>query len=176
MEEEKQNNFNEEEQEETRDPGDVLLGWEVPEYEQPPKSRTWYLAAGLAGLAGLIYALFTSNFLFALIIIIAAVILILTEGQEPQRVAISLTDEGLILGKRFYDYDEFKNFSIVYKPKQDVKNLYFEFHNFFRHRITIPLEDVNPVKVRDILADYLPEDTERTDPPLSEQLSRMLKI
>src|SRR6056297_4037565 len=175
MEEENKNNAIEPQEEEQGTEED-LLTWVVPEFDTPPKTKKWYIVAGFLALLVLIYAIYTSNFLFALIIIIAGVILVLSEGQKAQKVTVSLTEEGLILGRKFYDYDEFKNFAIVYKPKQGTKNLYFEFQNFFRHRITIPLEDMNPLTVQEILSDYLEEDTDRTDPPLSEQISQLLKL
>ncbi len=153
-----------------------LISWEVPEYQAKEKTGKWYLVAGGLGMAMLIWALLTANFLFALIIIIGTTMLILIEEEKHRRVEIILSTEGIWVGKNFYDYDEFKNFSIVYKPKQGVKNLYFEFNSFFKHRITIPLKDTNPIKVRDILSDFLEEDTSRTNPPLSEQLSQIFRL
>ena len=91
-------------------------------------------------------------------------------------VKISLTDEGVIVGKKFYDYDEIKDFSVVYKPRQEVKNLYFEFKSFLRPRLSIPLENKNPLLIRKNLLKYLPEDLDRTDQPLSEGLGKLFKI
>ena len=93
------------------------ISWEVPEYETHERSRNWYLIAGVIGALLLVYAMITSNFLFAGIIVIAAVVIILTDGKEPVKVRISLTDEGVEVGRKVYDYDEIKDFSIVYKPK-----------------------------------------------------------
>ena len=153
-----------------------LLSWTVPEYQKHEKTTTWYIIAGLIGVGLLLFALFTNNFLFALFVVIAGAIIVIIEGQEPQKITITLTEEGIIVGNKFYDYDEFENFAIVYKPQQGIKNLYFDFFSALKHRISIPLEDVNPVKVRDILSSYITEDPDKTDPPLSEQLSRLLKL
>ncbi len=155
---------------------EVLVSWEIAEYSYSLRSRRWYIVAGVLGFLSLIWALFTANFLFAIIIIMAATIFILTDKEKDKKIQVSLTDEGMLLGNNFYDYDEFKNFSLVYKPKQGLKTLYLEFKNFFKHRISLPLEDVNPLKVQEILSQYLEEDRERTDPPLSEQLSKSLKL
>jgi len=91
-------------------------------------------------------------------------------------VKISLTEEGIIVGRKFYDYDEFKNFSIVYKPKQETKSLYFEFNNSLRPRLSIPLKKMNPLLIRKNLLKYLPEDLDRTDRPLSEELGKLFKL
>ena len=100
----------------------------------------------------------------------------MTDGQEPEKVKISITDEGVGVGKKFYDYDDLKDFSIIYKPKYGVKNLYFEFKFWIRPRLTIPLQDMNPLIIRDILLKYLTEDLERTDQPLSEALGKLFKL
>ena len=153
-----------------------LLSWTVPEYQKHEKTTTWYIIAGTIGAVLLLFALFTTNFLFALLIVIAAAVVVIIEGEEPRQITITLTEEGIIVGKNFYDYDEFAHFAIVYKPQQDIKQLYFEFNSSLKQRISIPLKNINPVKVREILTSYMEEDTDRTDPPLSEQLSRLLKL
>lgn len=152
------------------------ISWEVPEYDTHDRTRNWYYVAGVIGVLLLVYSVITSNFLFAGIIIIAALVIILTDGKEPQKVQIRLTDEGVEVGRKFYDYDEIKDFAIVYKPKMGVKNLYFEFKTVTKPRLSIPLLDRDPLIIRDKLLKYLQEDLERTDQPLSEGLAKMFKL
>jgi len=158
------------------DKGDEIISWQVPEYEKHERNKSWYIFAGIIGLLFLVYAIYTKNFLFAVIIIVVALIIILHDSREPDLIKTSITDEGIIVGRKFYDYDEIKNFSIVYKPKQKVKNLYFEFKNVIRQRLSIPLDDINPLSIRETLLKYLPEDLDRTDQPLSEGLAKMFKL
>jgi hypothetical protein len=152
------------------------INWEVPEYDIHRRGRNWYFIAITVALLLLIYSFWTGNFLFAVIIIVAALIMILHEGKEPDQVRIILTDEGVIVGRRFYDYDEIKNFSLVYKPRLKIKNLYFEFKVFYQPRLSIPLENMNPLPIREFLLKYLSEDLERTDQPLSEFLGKLFKL
>lgn len=156
--------------------GELLAGWKIPEYEQRDRSKNWYIGASIVALLLLIYSFSSGNFLFALIIIIAAVVMILNDGQKPAAVKFYITDEGIIIGGKFYDYDEIKDFSIVYKPKQEIKNLYFELKNPLKPRISIPLEKMNPLPIRENLLKYLDEDLDRTDQPLSETLARFFKL
>jgi len=164
------------------------LAWPVPEYRQPERSRRWYVLAGVFVFFCLFFSFFSlsdwhlrflgagANFLFALIIIIAAIIMIVNDGRPALMVNIYLENEGVRIGQRFYDYDRLKNFSVVYKPKQSVKNLYFEFKNTMRPRLSLPLRHMDPFLVREYLLRYLDEDLERTDIPLSEQLTKLLKL
>ncbi|MFH1254963.1 MAG: hypothetical protein V1667_00585 [bacterium] len=156
--------------------GKKIIGWKIPEYDKHERQRNWYVAAAAAGFAFMVYSFFSGNFLFAAIIIIGAFIIITHDGQEPMKIDFSITDEGLKVGRNFYDYDAIKDFSIVYKPRENVKNLYFEFKNVVRPRLSIPLGSMDPLPIRENLLKYLSEDLERTNQPLSESLAKMFKL
>ena len=156
--------------------GEAFASWQVPEYEKHKRTKQWYIGAVVLDLLFLLYAFWTANFLFAVIIIVATIVIILFDSREPDMVNISLTDEGVVVGRKFYDYDELKDFVIVYKPRLEVKNLYFEFKASLKHRLSIPLMEMNPLPIRENLLKYLSENLERTDEPLSEGLAKMLKL
>ena len=158
------------------DYGKKIASWKVAEYEKNQRGKGWYTIASIGALLLLIYSFFSANFLFAVIIIVVAIVIILNDGQDPAKVQIAMTDEGMVVGRKFYDYDEFKDFAIVYKPKQDIKNLYFVFKNAFKPRLSIPLDKTNPLIIRDNLLKYLDEDLDRTDRPLSEELAKIFKL
>ncbi len=168
-------------------PGKEIITWEVHEYEKHDRSPGWYFSAIIITLLLLFLASFNidlapfsikfvPNFLFTVIVILGAIIIITHDGQEPPLVKIALTEEGIIVGRKFYDYDEFKDFSVIYKPSQGVKNLYLEFQNSIKPRLSIPLEGVNPLQVRENLLKYVSEDLDRTDQPLSEALGKIFKL
>lgn len=159
-----------------QDRGEEIISWTAPEFEKHERTKGWYIAAVTIAALMLLFAFFTVNFLFAVIIIVVALIIILHEGREPERVKIAITDEGVIIGKRFFDYDDLKDFSIVYKPRIGVKHLYFEFKNIVKPRLSIPLGNMNPLPIRENLLKYLEEDLERTDQPLSEVLAKLFKL
>ncbi|MCU0680597.1 MAG: hypothetical protein MUF50_04845 [Planctomycetes bacterium] len=152
------------------------LNWLIPEYHKHDKSRNWYIGAIIIAVAMVIYSLVTLNFLFALIIIMAAVIIIINDHQEPSLVNFVINRKGIGVGKRFYEYSALSNFAVLYKPRENVKSLYFEFKNPVLPRLSIPLEKSNPVAIRDFLNKYLTEDLERNNLPLSEQISRLFKL
>ncbi|MDD2684380.1 MAG: hypothetical protein PHY21_09700 [Candidatus Cloacimonetes bacterium] len=164
------------------------LRWQIPEYHKPKRSRNWYIAALIFALIALFFCFFTiqswqlvflgmaSNFLFALIILTAIIIMIINDSQPAMMVDFELGPEGVKIGRRFYDYDEIKNFAVIYKPKDSVKNLYMEYKNSIRPRLSVPLRRQDALTVRNFLIRYLDEDLDRTDPPLSEQLTKLLKL
>jgi hypothetical protein len=152
------------------------ISWQVPEYDKHEKTKNWYIFYSIVAFLLILYSFFSGNFLFAVIIIIGAIVIVLRDGQNPNMVKVSLETEGITVGKKFHDFDEFKNFSIVYKPNQEIKNLYFEYKNSLKPRLSIQLKNNNPLLIRKNLLKYLPEDLERTDQPLSEALAKILKL
>jgi hypothetical protein len=164
------------------------LKWQVPEYHAPERSRSWYIIAFIFIAISLFFCFFSinswkleflgynSNFLFALIMIMAAILTIFNESRPPMVVDVDLGPEGIKIGSKFIDYDEIKHFAVLYKPKQSVKSMYLEFKNSIRPRLAIPLRRMDALTVRNYLVRYLDEDLERTDPPLSEQLTKLLKL
>ena len=152
------------------------ISWHVPEYDKHEKTKNWYIFYSIVAFLLILYSFFSGNFLFAVIIIIAAIVIVLRDGQNPAMIKISLEPEGITVGKQFHDFDEFKNFSIVYKPKEEIKNLYFEYKNSIKPRLSIHLKNNNPLLIRKNLLKYLPEDLDRTDQPLSEALAKIFRL
>ena len=152
------------------------IQWEIPEYEKHTKDRRWYIIAAIISLALIAYAVFTRNYLFALIIVIIDFIIITRDGQEPLVVLFSIEPTGIAVGQRFYSYETFKDFAVVYRPDDNIKRLYINFKNSLRPHLSIPLKEASPVEVRNYLLRFLAEDLERNDAPLSEGLSKLLKL
>jgi len=164
------------------------LRWEVPEYRRPERGRNWYITAGILMFLLLFFCFFgfqgwrlvflglAANFLFALIIIIAAILMLINDSRPALMVEVELGPEGVRVGQGFYDYNQFRNFAVLYQPKQSVKQLYFEYKTGLRPRLSLPLRRLEALAVRNFLIKYLDEDLDRTEIPLSEQLTKLLKL
>lgn len=154
--------------------GGLLSGWEIFEYVKHERSKNWYVWAGIIFAIMLIYAVYTLNFLFIVILILTAVIIVLRTVEEPMKVDFGIFEDGVGVGSNFYSWKDLDSFYIIYEPPE-VKNLYFN-PKGLRSRISIPIEDKNPLKIREILLKYLVEDIEQEREPLSEEYGRFLKI
>lgn len=152
------------------------LSWEIPEYVKHERGRRWYVLAVSAAALFVLFALLTHNFLFAVIIIICSAVIYLNEIREPEMIRFSLFNQGITVGKKTYLFSEFKDFSILYKPHEDLRSLYFEFKNGMKPRLSISLEEQNPLLIRKYLLRYLPEDLDRVNMPWSEGLARLFKL
>ncbi len=158
-----------------KDLGKTLAEWQFPEFVKYKRSRSWYITAGIVVALLLIYSAVTANILFAMIIVIASIIFIINQKREPKMVSFKITEEGIVVDETLYEWPEIKNFWIIYEPPK-VKNLYFEFKSLLLPRLPIPLQDQDPVKIREILLDHIDEDIDREGEPISDGISRALKL
>jgi hypothetical protein len=153
----------------------ILISWEVPEFEKHKKSLGWYVTGGIVLLILLIYCIKTANFLFAVILLMAAIIIILYDFRESREVEFALTSSGVKFGEKEYPYENFKRFWIVYEPPE-VKKLYLEFQSVAMPRLVVSFNDINPNEIRKFLLEYVAEDLEEKDEPFTDYLGRVLKL
>ena len=152
------------------------ISWQIPEHDYYKRSWKWYLIASIIAVALIVYAILTANYTFIIIIVIASALILFTYDREPRMINFSLEEEGIVFDTRFYDYDEIKNFSVIYKAQENVKKLYFILNNSLKPRLSIFLEDQDPVMIRNFLLEYLDEDLDRKHEPISEAISKKLKL
>lgn len=152
-----------------------LLSWTFPEFTPHQRGRGWYVAFFLVVLAIAGVAFWSKNYTFIAVIILATFVLILRFRKQPIDIKIDITEKGVVVGGRAYEWSELKEFWIVYKPPQ-VKQLYLNFKRPIRPEMNIGLVNQNPLKVREILREYILENIEREEEPASEILSRYFKV
>ena len=156
-------------------PNKILANWVFPEYATPERKRGWYVWAIIIFVFLLAYSILTANFLFGLIVIIVAIILIVHQQKQTLDIKFFISPRGISINDRFYEFKDLKNFWLVYEPPA-IKNLYFKPKSNMRPTLIIPLQNENPVKIRKILKEYLDEDLDKENEGLTEALERVLKI
>jgi hypothetical protein len=161
--------------EDNLDFGKILAAWSIPEFTKQSKSKKWFLYFGVVIIGLLIYAFFSGNLLFGIIIVFFALIYWLLEKREAGDLDFGLAEDGVIIGQKFVEYKIIENFYIIYQPPK-IKNLYLEPKNILKPTIVIPLLNQNPVEIRKILLDYLPEDIEKEEISASESIGEILKL
>ncbi len=156
------------------DYGQVHFSWKFIEFPNYERTRRWYTIWVAVIALILLFSLLTANFLFALIILMAAMTFSLFHRTKGE-VDFKITEDGILVNDRFFEYKDLKNFFIIYEPPH-IKTLYFEPKSLLNPRIPVNLEDQNPVQVRDVLKQYLEEDLDREYEPITDQVSRMFKL
>ncbi len=161
---------------------EVIFSWKYKEFEKYKKTPYWYVGAILLLAIAIWWSLGDGplmggkNYLFIIFLVIFFLVILLYDYREPQTVDFYITPDGIKDINRFYRYDEMLNFFMIYQDG-GTKNLYFEFRNPLRGRLTIPLGDRQDVlEIRQYLLKFLKENLDREDEPLTEMIRRRLKF
>lgn len=153
----------------------TIFAWEAEEFKKS-EFDPWKIGV-LATVAVIIiiYAVFTANYLFALIIIMAAIIVQIFTKKEPAKVNVSITNQGVRVNDNYFSYEkDLRSFWILYNPPE-VKTLNFDRKQALLPGLTLQIEDQNPIKIREELLSFIPEDTEKEE-GLAEKTARRLGI
>lgn len=155
--------------------GGILHEWTVKEYEQYERNRAWHVIMITLAVLLIVYGIFSQNFLFVLIIVLAGIILFVQSKQTPPEVNIAITNVGVVINNRLYEYRELKDFYLVYQPPE-TKMLFIDTKSSLRPLLRIGLEDMNPLDVRFALREFLTENVEKEEEPFMDEMARKWRI
>ena len=153
----------------------TFTSWTFLEFIPHVRSTTWYVVAGIVAAAIFAYAIISHNVLFALLVVMIALVMLLNHRKQPKQISITLHEDGIDIAKKTIPWKDITAFWIVYDPPH-VKRLYFHTKGMMLGEISIPLENENPVTVRAVLLKYIPEDTKKESETTFDALGRWLKI
>ena len=90
------------------------LQWRAPEFEERLKDVSWYWASIIAAVLILGFALWQRNFLFAVFILIAELLMLVWGNRVPQMIDFSLDAATLTVGgKNRYALGDMEHFSVM---------------------------------------------------------------
>jgi len=152
-----------------------VFAWQHDNYVYYPKNRNWYIVSFLVLIFAVAWTIWVENYFFGAFLVLFYFLIILLDHRPPEAVEFVITPAGIKSGNNFYFWREISDFYIVYQPG-GLKNLYFEFNNILNGRLVIPLNDQDPIAIRNFLLKYIKEDFDREVEPISERLRRYLKL
>ncbi|MFA6383127.1 MAG: hypothetical protein WCX17_01735 [Parcubacteria group bacterium] len=174
----KEENFDNQEDYSDDDPQDqsaknVLLHWQAPEYEIYEKSRKWYLYALLLLAVIVAFAVYTESPVMAITFILIGVVGYIFVNRTPRILDFLITHDGIIAGRDLYEFDNMIAFWIFYEPGQ-VKVISLHMKNKIMPFVHIPIHDEDPLEIRRILLEYVPEI--KQEPSIVDTFERFLGI
>lgn len=134
----------------------TLLAWQALKFESTPKSMLWYIIVFVILVSLVAIGLFSDNFPLAILAILTGLILYLFEKKESQSFKFGITTEGVFAQDRIYKFSSLDNFWIFYKPN-GKKELSLKSKKALIPYIQIPLGNVDPSALRELLLDFIPE-------------------
>lgn len=153
---------------------DVFV-WEAPAYERHERGSRWYLVMGGVALLLVIYAVWTANFLFAFLVLLAAIVLVLAGNEPSPDVLVQVGHNGIVWDGEYLPFEQVKQFAIIYQPPE-VKVLYVQPRSYLQPRLRIHLGEQDPVILRNHLKQYATEDLALRDEHASDILARLFRL
>lgn len=150
------------------------VSWNAPEYIKHRKGWIWYTVFAVIFIAGAGTSYLYNAWTFSLVLIVFAVTYLVLEKKDPKRVKVILSNIGVKVGDKVYQYSRIRAFWIAYNPPF-VKTLNIRVHNEYLVDIEIQLGNQDPGEVYEFLSKKLPE-IEGKKEAFFEQLSKALRL
>ncbi len=143
------------------------ISWQIEEYVHREKGPDWFWALGVIALASAAIAVIYHDILFAIFIIISAIILGFYAARPPEVIEIAISDTGIRIRNYFYPFEKIKGFAIDENPLGN--HLLIETTRAIAPVISIPLPTtIDTEGLEALLKTKLPEH------PLKEHVAHRL--
>lgn len=153
--------------------GEVRYEWTAPEFARAQRSGVWYMVTGGIWLILLAYTLYTGQWVGVAVVIMIGIVLYLLGRVAPRNFIHRLATAGIGVGEKFYPYGQLRSFWIANTPSGQTLNLVSS--KKFSLAITLQLVGADVEKVRDILLEFLPEESGRGEDTV-DRIGRFLKF
>lgn len=151
----------------------ALLHWQGPEFEHYTKEKIWYVVASVILSAIIIYALVTNSPVMAILFVTIGIVGYIQLEKFPRVLDFKVTIDGVMAGRELYEFDNIKSFWIFYEPPH-TKILSLHTDAILTPYIHIPVHQIDPVELREILLEFIPEVKQK--PTLIDTVERVLHI
>lgn len=139
-------------------PRAVIFEWEGKEYDHNPKSADWYWALGIVSVAGTIASILFGDYLFALLIIVAAAALALHAAKYPPTHRFRLVEQGLLIGDELHPFERMISFSVLESIEGDLPPLLsIKTESWLSPHLIVPLEGVDADAVYEYFLHHVDE-------------------
>ena len=152
----------------------AAIAWTASEYIKHRKGTVWHVVFLSLFLGGACLSFMYNSWSFSLALVIFAAVYLLLDRKHPKNIKIKLSEIGMKVGNKVYQYNRIRAFWIAYNPPF-VKVLNIRVHNEYLVDIEIQLGNQDPGEVYELLSKKLPE-IEGKEEGFFDQLIRSLRI
>jgi len=150
----------------------ILISWTAPEFIRYEKGRGWYIGLGFISLALIIIALFMQNYLFALIIAMAAFLIYVQAVKRPKEITFIISGEGITINDKTYPISDIRSFWIFEEPELRYISLLSK--RLTQPHMSLPLADQDPQSIRRALLNFIQE--KKQEETFSEIIVRKIRF
>jgi hypothetical protein len=134
----------------------ALIHWQAAEYVSYEKDKKWYLYISLVLIIIVAYAVFTNSPVMAITFILIGVVGYIFLNRKPKIIDFSILNDGITSGKNLYEFENIESFWIFYEPPH-TRVISLHMRGTIMPFIHIHIGDADPIEIRRILMEYLPE-------------------
>ena len=131
-----------------------LLSWWAYEYPLKKRGADWFWALGILTIALLTVAVLLKNFLFAVLIVLSGLLLVLFSLRRPSAVTFEIHEKGIVIHKSLHLFSDLNSYCVL---DTEPTKLLLQSKRLLAPIISIPLDNVEPQEVVELLHGKLPE-------------------
>jgi hypothetical protein len=149
------------------------VSWTASEYIEHHHGPGWYMAllwATGAATAGVYFL--TKEYFATGVIAVVGIIVAVFASRKPQQIKYELSDSGLRVGQKLYNYNLFKSFSVV--KEGGFSSLNLSPLKRFMPPVSAHFETKDEEKIISAISDFLPYEQHKVDQ--IDRLSRKLRL
>ena len=132
------------------------ISWEASSFYFNPQKRYLALLIIALSVGGAAMFIFKKDTLTAIFLLLSSLVLILYSNKRPEISKITVNQTGINIGRETYFYKDLRSFWIHYNPGM-AKELSLESRKWYAPYIKVLIEDKNPLIIRSLLINFLPE-------------------
>jgi hypothetical protein len=132
------------------------LRWSAYEHEHIERGSDWFWALGIVAVSIAATAILLHDFLFGLLVIVAAFTLALLARTPPELAQFELSERGIRVNGKLHRFDHVLSFWVE-EEHDDRPLLLVDTTKFLSPNIIIPIEEIDPTLVRAFLKQHAKE-------------------
>jgi hypothetical protein len=132
-----------------------LISWETPEHVDYARGKDWYWAVGIIAVTVAVLAFIFGNPIFGIFIVVAAATLAIKVSRDADTIRCAINDRGVIINDVLFPFLGLESFWVDllhHTPKLIIKS-----RKPMMPFIIIPLTNVEPEDIRQVLLNYIAE-------------------
>lgn len=143
-----------------------MLRWSAYEHEHTPRGRDWFWALGIVAVCVALTSALFGNTLFAVLILIAALVLGMLANVPPDLAHFEISDRGIRTNGVMHGYEDIISFWVEEELERPL--LLVDTTKLMSPNLIIPIENIDPHEIRTYLQERV------TETPMKEPVAHKI--
>ncbi len=133
------------------------LRWIAPASYRQGSTIAPYIVAVLLAVGAILIGIFQRDTTTAILFGFLAVMTVVHIRRPVPLVEVEVSPLSIKVSEHTYRYEEIKSFWIQYEPEFDIRELSLHLKKWYQPYVKVQIEDQDPVQIRAILLEFIPE-------------------